>query len=234
MNYSDIYSAVIEKTERPDRSAETASAIAEITLALHLRMPYVKDIVSAKVVFDYSSYIQELEVASLPRYRKLAFVRKTGVNNRQTDGTWAQPGTQSLATNLPYMYGLPGIDNPVAPVLDVIDAGDIINVNGFNKNDVCYEANGSIYMRSSCMLQFAEVGWFSYPLIDTTSDATFISWIAKVHPWAIIWGATARIFNSIGQNDMANQIMAGGNQNNPPGPYKTWTDIIDAQAITLD
>ena len=81
---------------------------------------------------------------------------------------------------------------------DLIVPEQVLDEYSLNRDNVCYLA-GSVYqLRSSTQFQYIIVGCYQYPDVNV---ATFDSWIALDHPYAIIQRAAASIFKAVGDTD---------------------------------
>ena len=87
-------------------------------------------------------------------------------------------------------------------LLEIISPTAIFDAYQTEKLDVCYGAGNVINIRSSTSLQYIVFGCYLNPDI---SVAGYSSWIAEETPFAIIYGAAAEIFKSIGQDEAVNR-----------------------------
>lgn len=74
----------------------------------------------------------------------------------------------------------------------------IVDSYKINKTDVCYVAGSVIQIYSSTELAYAILGCYIAPDI---TEATFNSWIAVDHPFAIIYEAAAKVFKMTGKTE---------------------------------
>ena len=75
---------------------------------------------------------------------------------------------------------------------------------GVNREDVCYLAGEQIEIRSSTEDTYMLLGCYRQPDI---TEATYSSWAALDHPWAIIYEAARIIFNATGKKEEASGIQ---------------------------
>lgn len=172
MNFSDLCSEVYTLTGRPDRVAETESAVKSATLKAHQSDYYYKDIFESGIAFTTSDYVQNLDYrALLPRWRALKYLRKY-------DNTSGTPGKE----------------------LDIIVPENVFDAYKIQKQDVCYVAGAYVQINSSTQEQYYLLGCYLNPDITI---ATYDSWIALDHPYAIIFDAAATVFKAIGKDEEA-------------------------------
>lgn len=81
---------------------------------------------------------------------------------------------------------------------DVIPPETVLDQYYTNREDVCYVAGRYIQLRSSTEVQYVLWGMYLNPDI---SVATFDSWIAVQHPYAIVFEAAAIVFKAIGDTE---------------------------------
>lgn len=84
--------------------------------------------------------------------------------------------------------------------LDVITPALSLDRYGYNREDICYGAGEVIQIKSSTLLQYILFGCYRNPDI---TEATYSSWIAVDHPFAIVYEAAATVFKTIGQDEKA-------------------------------
>ena len=81
---------------------------------------------------------------------------------------------------------------------DIIVPENVLDGYALNKNDVAYVAGQVIQIRSSTQFQYAIIGVYLQPDI---TEATYTSWIAIDHPYAIVFEAAATVFKMIGDTE---------------------------------
>lgn len=224
MNYQELVQAVYNETARPDLVGETQNAVLSSCLEMHTRGEYLKDIQTARVAFDFSSYVQNLDTSALPRYRKMRYMRRSSPDYLTTGGLSPIQGDAQLGRSWGWWNYNTGV-----PLFTAIEADDILDIFGDNKQDVMYQAGDGLFIKSSCPFQYAQAGWLAYPNLDITGDGSkFNSWIARELPWTIVYNAAAYLFATMGRNDTAAQY---NNPNN--GKVTKWLDILDKNNITM-
>lgn len=228
MLYSDIVNAVYVETGRPDLVKKTAQTILSTTLALHMRENFARDIREAQVAFPYYASIQKLSIDALPRFRQLSYVR-------WDDGNFTSEGTvdplvaqQNL---LPPLYRIGGAFYTRPEIKVLQDPKEIIDPYFKTQlNCVAYKAGNDINIRVYQGLQYALVGFYQQPNVDTLSGATnFNSWIADKYPLAIIYDAAWQILSTTGKTDEATRYIS--NDPEKPGVATMWWRIIEQNEI---
>lgn len=224
-DYNGLIQSVYVETGRPDLVAETAAAVIQAVVGLHARGRYLKDIKRARVTFDFCSFIQELETIGLPFYRNIAYAKVGVVQNLTNNGVYPPP----TGPVIPPLYDWPWA--PCAlPEFTVIEADDIINVNGYERVNVIYQAGKSLYFKCERPFQFCQFGWYAFPNTSVANNAAqFDSWIADQYPYSVTLAAAANVYGKIGQNDLA-AVINNAPPNNPAG-IQFWYDIIDRNNI---
>lgn len=172
MDFTELCTEVYSLTGRPDRVAETESAVKSATLKAHQSDYYYKDIFETGIAFSSSAYVQNLDYrALLPRWRALKYLRKY-------DNSSGTPGKE----------------------LEIVVPENVFDAYTIQKQDICYVAGAFVQVNSSTQEQYYLLGCYLNPDITT---ATFDSWIAVDHPYAIIFDAAATVFKAIGKDEEA-------------------------------
>lgn len=79
--------------------------------------------------------------------------------------------------------------------LKVVSPDNVLDAYGASKQDICYLAGEVIQIKSSTSLTDFIVGYYANPV---TAEDTYKSWIADMHPFAIVEDAAAQVFKMIG------------------------------------
>lgn len=87
---------------------------------------------------------------------------------------------------------------------DIILPELVLDAYKVNRDDVCYVAGNEIQLRSATSFQYAILGCYLNPDI---TEATFNSWIALDHPFAIIYEAASVICRQTGKLEEMNAFM---------------------------
>jgi len=171
MTLTELRNEVYTLTNRPDLVAETLTAVRSATLKLHQMDYFYKDIYETGIVFTLPLYSQQIE------YRTLVPRWRSLKYLRKTDAT--------------------GYDNGV--FFQVLSIPEMVEDDyRLNKKDVCYVAGSIVQILSSTQFQYAILGCYLQPDI---TEATYNSWIALDHPYAIVFEAAATVFKMIGDTD---------------------------------
>jgi hypothetical protein len=172
MTLAELISEVYTITGRPDRVAETASAIKSATLKAHQSDFYYKDLYETGVAFATSAYVQQFDYRSLiPLWRANKYWRKY-------DNVNAVPGN----------------------FLDSILPEQVLDRYLVEKTNIYYFAGAFLNLKSDTQEQYYLMGCYLNPDITT---AGYNSWIAKDHPYAIVFDAAATVFKAVGKDDEA-------------------------------
>lgn len=83
-------------------------------------------------------------------------------------------------------------------ILDLVQPETVLDSYNLNRSDVCYVAGSVVQIRSSTQLQYALLGCYLNPDI---TEATYNSWVALDHPYAIVYEAASAVFKAIGDTD---------------------------------
>jgi len=177
MTLTELIAEVYTLTNRPDRVAETLSAVRSATLKAHQSDYYYKDIFETVLKFDSAEYVQSLDYRLLiPRWRAIKYLRKY-------DNSTSTPGH----------------------TLEIILPDNVFDDYKVQKNDIAYVAGAYVQINSSTQEQYYLLGCYLAPDI---TQATYNSWVALDHPWAIIYDAAATVFKAIGKDDEAAAFRA--------------------------
>lgn len=185
MNLAEIQAEVYSLTNRPDLVGDTLVAIRAATLKMHHTDFYYKDLCEAVLTLQSAEYVNSFETSLLANYRSMAFIRAwypTGIN-LQTGQTTGKAGVK----------------------LTPIDFNSVLDSYGRDKQDVYYIAGKSVNLKLTTALATFLVSWYKHPNIVT---ASFSSWIAEEHPYAIVYDAAATVFKGIGYDEQA--VRFGG------------------------
>jgi hypothetical protein len=216
MTFNDIVNQVIVDTARPDMGPSVAGGtytggvfpgggddripmrVASATLALHSFEGnfFYKDIVTSLVKFETTAFIQTLDVAALPRYRSLSYIRKW-------DPTLAAYQQNPLL--IPPLYDSNGylVSPTTLGLLEVLtNPNDIFDDYHAEKVDVCYQVGNTIMIKSGSSINQALIGYYAYPNLDW-SRGNYDSWIAREYGQAVVDTAVSFIFSAIGKQEQA-------------------------------
>jgi len=144
---SDLIQEVYTLTGRPDRVAETLSAIKSATLKAHQSDFFYKDVYETGLNFGGAAYVQQLNYrVAVPNYRSLKYLRKY-------DPTTNTPGK----------------------TLDLVVPENIFDGFQIQKQDICYAAGAYININSSTQEQYYLFGCYVNPDITTLGYTSWIA-----------------------------------------------------------
>lgn len=83
---------------------------------------------------------------------------------------------------------------------DILTPELILDSYGVQKEDICYVAGAEIQIKSSTTFQYGLIGVYQNPDIG---EATYTSWIASDHPYAIVFEAALLVLTAIGLKEDA-------------------------------
>lgn len=178
MTLNEMIAEVYTVTKRPDLVSDTLTALRASTLKMHHVDYFYKDILQSVVTLAAADYVGVFDTSLLTKYRSMKFIRK-----------WYPTGT-NIQTLL--ATGKAGLRMARADVDAVIDG------YGRDRVNVYYVAGTSVNLKSSDVLGTYLVGWYSSPDINV---ATYRSFIAEEHPYAIVFDAAATVFKTIGYDE---------------------------------
>lgn len=173
MDFAELQAEVIQNTSRPDRSAETSSAVKAATLKAHQFRGFFFSEDSAVYSIDLGSraHLHQWDYKTdILRFRAL---KKKGFTRLENLG-----------------------DTEGSPI-ELIDSAEILDAYQRYRTDVAFMAGSVLNIRSAIDFQYANV--IAYTLPDVT-DLGYSSWIAERHPYAIIWEASRIVAKVIGKD----------------------------------
>lgn len=193
MTFDELVQEVYTLTNRPDRVGETQVAIRAATLRSHHLDFFYKDIQEQYLTFATSDYYQQIALTSIFNFRALSYMRKyyPGVVGDQT----YQAGQVPPLQNIGYY---PGNNLPDGREIKIITPTNVLDSYGMNKVDVAYIAGSTIQIKSGDQIQNILFGYYQNP--DVTMQG-YNSWIAREHPYAIVYDAASTIFKTIGYDE---------------------------------
>lgn len=147
MTLAELIAEVYTITGRPDRVAETLSAVKSATLKAHQKDFYYKDLFEAGIVFTTAEYVQNLDYRSLlPRWRAVKYLRKY-------DNTSGDPGA----------------------FLTLITPGEVLDDYSAQRQDIFYVAGQYVQINSSTEEQYYLLGAYLNPDITDTGYSSWIA-----------------------------------------------------------
>ncbi len=173
MNFEQLLAEVFIITNRPELVAETSSAIRLATLKAHHSDFFSHDIVERQVKFDDCLFKQSIDLFALAsNYRAASYFRLTDSNN---------------------------CDDVIGPFIEMITPNELLDSYGRNRVNVSYVAGRMLEIRAGVEFDTAVFGFYVNPVV--TPSGSYGSWIAQIHPGAIINEAARVIFKMIGKSD---------------------------------
>jgi hypothetical protein len=147
MTLSDLIAEVYTLTGRPDRVAETLSAVKSATLTCHQSDYYYKDLFESGIAFDSAAFVQQIDYRALvPRYRAFKYLRKY----------------------------TPTSDTP-GKELDLVVPENVMDAYATDRQDICYAAGAYIQLKSSTQEQYYLFGCYLHPDVTTASYSSWIA-----------------------------------------------------------
>lgn len=146
MTLNELRDEVFLITGRPDREAETLSAIRSVTLAAHQKEFYYRDIKENGIDLGEEKYVHSWDYRTLiPRWRAFKYFRKS----------------DSL-----------GSDGSPITLLSVEQA---LDAYGTERQDSAYLAGDNLQINSSTTLRYARVGWYENPDVTQAGYSSWIA-----------------------------------------------------------
>lgn len=236
MNLAQLSAAVVVETKRPDFDAFSGGdgtiqqKIAAATLFLHGMDFFFKDVSETLVVFDQSAYIQQLDTTEIPRFRSMHAARKYDPTLQTS---------QLNPTILPPLFNSVGAVNPTQSMafFEVIDADKIFDIYHYKQErmDVAYQAGDTLNFKSSSSFAQMLLDYFTWPNIDTSVNGNYSSWIARDHPFAIVYHAASSVFSMIGKQEASRKYDSPTNPaaNGQPGLVQQEINNILLNNVTV-
>lgn len=177
MKLSELLTAVVTKTKRPDLEDDILLAVQEATLFLHQVDFFRRDLIEVPICYDTPTFSGRIDIGAecaLPGFRKISYWRKA-----------------DRATRIP-VAGKDGFFSQVEP-----DA--LLDTFNEQKRNVYYLAGRYINWLSSSKDSLHLIGYWKNPKIG---EGEYDSWIADYSPFPIIKYAAGIVFNDIGQKEV--------------------------------
>lgn len=181
MTYTELVEAVYSLTNRPEMVGETALAVQSATLKAHQSDFYTRDSVEKLLVLAEDSYIAQVDLSVLVRYRAMRWLRKW-------DPAGFDPNTQ-LQTGT------------AGEFIEPIEPEMVIDSYGYTKANRWYVAGNFLNIRSNTSIRQVLMSYYQAPKVAPV--AQYSSWVADTVPFAIIFDAASTIFQLLGQNDQS-------------------------------
>lgn len=147
MTLTELIAEVYTITGRPDRVAETSSAIKSATLRAHQSDFYYQDIYETGISFSSPEYFQQLDYRLLlPRWRALKYLRKY-------DAVGGVAGT----------------------ILRIIPPEMLLDDYSVERTDIAYAAGALLQIKSSTKEQYFLLGCYINPDITDAGYSSWIA-----------------------------------------------------------
>lgn len=170
MTFTELVNEVYSWTKRPDMIAQTESAVRSATLKYHRKEKFWRDLAVVTPVLAPAT-VQLVDLAAeCPRFRQVAYVR------------------------------IPASANQPETFLDIVDANDLLDADGYAKDNIAFFAGTQLNIKSSWAPSSIEICYWKDPLV--TPAVSYTSWIADTQPDLLIASAAARIFAFDNENEI--------------------------------
>jgi hypothetical protein len=147
MTLAELIAEVYTITGRPDRVAETLSAVKSATLKAHQSDYYYKDLFEAGLDLEFAKYIQNFDYRALfPRWRALKYLRKYDP-----------------------------VGDTMGKILDIIVPENVLDDYKITRADVCYVAGSYIQIHSSTEQRYYVIGCYLNPNVTDAGFASWIA-----------------------------------------------------------
>lgn len=147
MTLNELIAEVYTITGRPDRIAETRSAIKAATLKMHQSDYYYKDLYENGIAFDSSEFYQQLEYRTLiPRWRAAKYLRK---------------------------YDSVGMT--AGRFLDLVPPEMVLDDYKLERSDIYYVAGAHLNIKSSSKEQYYLLGCYINPDVTDAGFSSWIA-----------------------------------------------------------
>jgi hypothetical protein len=113
------------------------------------------------------------------------------------------PALISNFRTLKYIRRVENELDDVGYFFEVLSVDNTLDTYGRNKADIAYIAGRVIEIRSSVSFSKCLLGAYVLPLV---TESNYSSWIAELHPFAIIYEAARVVFKSIGYDEQSAAI----------------------------
>lgn len=182
---NSIIAEVVGLTNRPDMIAETTSAVKSATLRAHRSDFYWKDLFESNIVYATADYTQSIDYRSIiPNFRSMKYLRKfdfgTNYQNCQQNNGFQGASYNTNGTQCPGKF------------FELITPEQALDSYNLQRRDVYYMAGNLIQVKSSTLTEYALFGCYLNPIVG--SEATYSSWIATDHEYAIVFQAVSQIY----------------------------------------
>lgn len=147
MNLTELQNEVFLLTNRPDKADLTQSAIRAVTLKLHQKEYFYKDLLESGVTFPTPEFIQQVNYRTiLPTFRALKYIRRLDTNT-----------------------GTP------AEFFDIVVPETVLDSFGAERVGVCYIAGNILQLKSHVSFTDVLLGCYLNPDVSVTGYNSWIA-----------------------------------------------------------
>jgi hypothetical protein len=194
MTFEEMLDTLYEITTRPDLVAESTSALRSATLKAHTSDFYSRDLTEQELAFEEPAYIQCMDLYTVfCNYRALKYIRRFDKND---DNFGKGPSTGGKDT---YYHGH-GQHNQF---FEIVTPDELLDSYHRERVNIGYMAGRNLNLRANVEFTYALMGAYMFPIVTPTDK--YSSWIAQLHPYAIINEAARVIFKMIGYDEQSVQ-----------------------------
>jgi len=184
MDLAELTAEVIILTNRPDRTAETDSAVKAATLKAHMTDYYSKDLV-----------YKEYDLGSVD-------------HNHQFIYESAMP----LFRNFKSVQRLENTGDLEGPFISIITPEELLDSYHRRRTDICYVAGTSLVIKSYVDFQYAFIGNYNLPDVTTPGFTSWVArlfpWVIVYEAARIVFKALGKTEESNGMGQLfAEQLV---------------------------
>lgn len=179
MTFEELVAEVNLIVKRPDLLGRVQSAVKAAILKTHQVDFFYRDLIEVPIIFTVERTLQLFDPYEvIPNFRKVKYVR-----------LW---------------HG--GADGVPGKFLKHIHIENALDGYGYQKSDVFYMAGQRLQVRCEAAVKTVLFGCYVHPKVVPENELD--SWIAREHPYTIIYDAAMTLFRSIGFLEQAGQFAA--------------------------
>lgn len=175
MTLNEVLAEVMELTGRPDKKAQTITAINKVISDCCIKTSFARDLVETSIPIDSTLYGDTIEFnnviinPNIVRFRKFKYIKRPGVRGYLTP----------------------------------IGADKVFTPGGSIQTDVYYVGGNNITYIMKQLAPTLEIGYYQYPPVLSEDGSNNTHWTLDVMPYVIIDLAAARIFRNTGDETSA-------------------------------
>lgn len=176
-----IYDYVQDEVNRREKEAEIKRRIQRAVLKYHKIEEFRRDLVEGPRIFNTSEFIQQIDITTVPTFRKVKYIRLMDPNQINS------------------VTGILGTDE--ANDFEEVSVDRLMDGYGADRTRVWYLGGTSVNLRAGMNFSAVQWGYLATPIVDPIENIN--SWIAAEHPELIAQDVAKRIFISVGKLDEA-------------------------------